>query len=158
MLLCIRYSLYMSNGIIYNGIIYVVRNVQSNKEFVGSTTLSLSRIWSAHISWTLHGRDSPLHDDMRKLGQSNFQIKHLESVPINLLREKQLWWVDALNSGIPNGYNRNTWNSGRQVHLTAKDVRQILKLSKTIPQGTIAQTFGVSQPTISRIITRKIYK
>lgn len=140
------------------GTIYVIRNRQSSKEFVGATTLPLSHIWTAHKSFASRNRRTPLHDEIRKLGPQNFLIMSLETVPIDKLRPKQQEWIDRLKCTVPWGYNRLNRNSGHRVHFTARDVKQIIKMSETISQKSIAQKFGVSQATISRIVNRKIYK
>jgi hypothetical protein len=140
------------------GIIYVIRNRQSSKEFVGATTQKLSGIWTAHKSWTRGGRLTPLHNEMHRFGHHNFLIREVETVPVNQLRSKQKEWINRLKTIVPCGYNRNTENSGHRMYFDRNDVKRIRKLSKTTDQYSIARTYGVSQATISKIITRKIYK
>lgn len=140
------------------GTVYAIKHLKSGKQFVGTTKQALSRIWSTHKSWSKSGRRSPLHDAIRKLNAKNFEIKHLETVSISVLRDKQQWWIDSLKSIVPRGFNRDSGNSGRQAHFNEVDVKKIHKLSKTNSQEFIARMFGVTQATISKILSGKTYR
>jgi len=141
------------------GMVYVIRNLITGKQFVGSTTMKLSRIWSYHKSWANGSRKSPLYQEMRKFGDKNFIIEPCEEqLSYDQLRNKLKEWVTRLHTHIPLGYNLSSKLSGCRVRFKPHEVRKIIELSKTIPQTHIARKYNVSQTTISRIVARKIYK
>ena len=77
------------------------------RRYVGATTRSLVRRWSAHRSQLKTGthENAPLLRAWRKLGAASFSIRLLERVPGRLANTREKHWMDRLDSWCPRGFN-----------------------------------------------------
>lgn len=90
--------------------IYVITNIINGKQYVGQTCQKMSARWSAHIqeSRRLRGSCPILHRAIRKYGAENFIVEAINLTAENsqhLLDIAERWFIDELNTRIPNGYN-----------------------------------------------------
>ena len=60
---------------IKQGIIYCITNKVNKKQYVGTTTLPLNKVWKEHITNNTH---KDLYNDINNLGTSRFNISVLE--------------------------------------------------------------------------------
>lgn len=87
------------------GNIYAIRNGISDKVYVGATTKSLARRLVEHKSDARTFKsNNKFMEAIRELGEINFYIESLEVCDDELLREREAYWINRLNS-IKEGYN-----------------------------------------------------
>lgn len=88
--------------------IYCIKNLINGKEYVGLSKNCLKR-WSDHYSKSINSQKSddlkkPLYMAMRKYGRDNFSFRILEQCEEKELKEKEIYWINKLNT-YKNGYN-----------------------------------------------------
>lgn len=89
------------------GTIYLITNVVNDKKYVGQTRQQLNKRWLAHITESRIYSDRPLYKAINKYGLDNFKIRILEECGVDKLNEREIWWIDFLDS-YRNGYNATT--------------------------------------------------
>jgi len=90
------------------GKVYVIRNTENAKCYVGSTVRTLAQRMSQHRMAALKNSNFPLYVAMREIGISKFYVELLLDAPCE--RREQLHKVEGnkmreLNTLTPNGYN-----------------------------------------------------
>lgn len=101
-----------------NGLIYKITNNINNKIYIGKTLHS-----SIEERFQEHKKDynkkrcekRPLYDAMLKYGIEHFTIELVEKVPIELLSEREIYWIEFYNS-YKNGYNATYGGEGKQLY------------------------------------------
>lgn len=94
------------------GYIYIIINKINHKKYVGQTTLTIEERFKAHVSQANNGEMSPLHCAMRKYGVENFKIVAWEETA--LLDEREMYWIETLNTYEGIGYNATKGGQGRK--------------------------------------------
>lgn len=89
------------------GLIYVITNLTNDKKYVGQTRQQLNKRWLSHITESRSYTERPLYRAMNKYGIDNFKIRILEECDVNKLNEREIWWIQSLDS-YHNGYNATT--------------------------------------------------
>lgn len=91
----------------FKGFIYCVTNEISKKIYVGQTRKPIKARLQQHIvDATRHDRDTLFCRAIRKYGKENFTVKCLEEVLIPSLNEREIYWINKLNSrDVSIGYN-----------------------------------------------------
>lgn len=98
--------------------IYVITNNINNKKYVGKTNFSIEKRFKEHK------RDSkkrklekrPLYSAMRKYGEENFSIEELEECASEKAEEREIYWINKLNTYGHNGYNATHGGDGKQLY------------------------------------------
>ena len=90
------------------GIIYCYTNKINNKKYIGQTINPKDR-FTKHKSAINNVSDNeyntPLHRAMRKYGYENFDYEILsEAKTIEELNKLEIYYIEKLNTSIPNGY------------------------------------------------------
>lgn len=90
--------------------IYAITNIKNNKKYVGKST-NIQKRWYDHRSKALHPRKKDeynklLYQDIRKFGLENFYIEILEECEKESLNEREVYWIQKLDS-FNNGYNND---------------------------------------------------
>lgn len=90
--------------------VYVITNILNNKQYVGQSK-NIKRRWQDHSSKSIHPRkqdeyNSLLYRAMREDGLENFTIKVLEECSIENLKEREVYWIEKLNT-YNDGYNNS---------------------------------------------------
>ena len=94
------------------GKVYVIRNTENAKCYVGSTVRTLAQRMVQHRSVALKSNlNLPLYVAMREIGISKFYVELLEDAPCE--RREQLLKAEGikireLNTLVPNGYNKKS--------------------------------------------------
>lgn len=88
--------------------IYVITNKINGKQYVGQST-NIQKRWYDHRSKSMHPRKKDeyrnlLYIDIRTYGLENFEIEILEECEKEELKEKEIFWIEKLNT-FNNGYN-----------------------------------------------------
>lgn len=89
-----------------NGIVYLVTNTVTGKVYVGATGQSLARRWRLHCEAARYGKQTPLHEAIRKYGPDAFTqeiLAHTSSTAD--MESMEVIWIFLMNSIQPSGYN-----------------------------------------------------
>ena len=80
-------------------IIYCITSKVNKKQYVGTTTLPLNKVWKEHITNNTH---KDLYNDINNLGASRFNISVLEETTTDRLDERKDYYTDKLKSEYNN--------------------------------------------------------
>lgn len=100
-----------------NGFIYKISNKINNKVYIGKTLSSLEKRFKEHINDCEKSRmeKRPLYRAMCKYGVENFYIELVEESPIDILSERECYWIKYYNS-YHDGYNATIGGDGVQTY------------------------------------------
>lgn len=115
------------------GLIYAITNLINNKKYVGQTRKEINKRWSQHLSDRRYTPDRPLYKEMNEYGVDNFKIRILEECDVDKLNEREVWWIESLDS-CNNGYNR-TIGGSRQSECTEETKNKISEALKDLPRN-----------------------
>lgn len=98
------------------GYIYKITNTKNNKIYIGKTTTCIQDRFSKHIyeskNTNVKGYSFILHKAFRKYGIDNFIIEEVEEIDNSMLNDREIYWINAYSSMIPNGYNMTFGGEG----------------------------------------------
>lgn len=88
--------------------IYIITNKINGKQYIGQST-NIQKRWYDHRTKSMHPRKldefrSLLYIDIRKYGFENFEIEILEECEKEELKEREIYWINKLNT-YEDGYN-----------------------------------------------------
>ena len=103
---------------VYEGYVYCVKNIVTNKLYIGQTTRTPTLRWKQHIKDSKK-RDCYFHRAINKYGKDNFilsvlytsQDKDLKQVK-DQLNKMEIYYVEKLNTFNPSGYNSTRGGEG----------------------------------------------
>ena len=84
------------------GYIYLITNKLDNKQYVGQTARDVEERFLEHCCEA--SGYSKLHGVIQEYGWQGFKVEVLEEVPLSELDEREIYWIDKLQTQI-NGYN-----------------------------------------------------
>ena len=89
-------------------VLYLIRNRQTGREYVGTTVRTLQRRWADHISACFTKQErSPLYADMREMGLKAFEISAIDEVAdYDTLMAREQAEIAGRGTLFPSGYNR----------------------------------------------------
>ena len=90
------------------GTIYLITNLLNGKSYVGQTQRRLEERIYEHC----HRKALYIDAVICKYGWENFTIEVIELCPVELLNEREIFWIQKLNSKVPNGYNLTDGGEG----------------------------------------------
>jgi len=131
-------------------VIYRITNKKNGKVYVGQTKNTAEHRWRSHICCALRGDvDYPLYRAFRKYGVDGFIFEVLEECPDNMLDEREIAWIAALNSRVnQNGYNQTLGGNGRVM----VDRDEILAAVRETPSAhKVAADLGCAVSTVCRV-------
>lgn len=102
------------------GTIYLITNTINDNKYVGQTVMQLNKRWLAHIQESKTNTERPLYRAINKYGIENFKIKVLEECNESILCEREIYWIDKLET-YKKGYNATTGGE------TNKNIREDIK-------------------------------
>lgn len=107
--------------------IYLITNLINGKQYVGQTTQAAEKRFYRHL--TGHSKNMIIGKAIKKHGAENFEMSVLENCDsIEALNEREEFYIQSLNTLIPNGYNVALGGNNRIMHEESKDkIRQKLK-------------------------------
>ena len=112
--------------------IYKIRNTVNGKVYVGSA-VNINNRWCVHR----HGLERGIHHSVKlqrawdKYGDLAFEFSTLEICEVDLLLEREQWWIESLMAATSAGYNvcRTAGNSaGRKFSEEAREKMRQKKL------------------------------
>lgn len=87
-----------------HGIIYLINNTVNNKKYVGQTTQPLEKRWLGHACSS--SKCTYLSSAIKKYGKDSFTYKKIDTAGTQEeLNEKEVFWIESLNTLAPRGYN-----------------------------------------------------
>ena len=98
----------------FNGIIYCYTNKTNNKKYIGQTTeKNYKRRHNQHKDGSRHACPK-FSNAIKGYGYDNFELTILESgiANIEILNEREMYWIEALDSFGKNGYNLTKGGGG----------------------------------------------
>ena len=139
--------------------IYKVTNLVDGKIYIGQSK-NIGQRWTKHrcspFNTNSEQYDTPFYRAIRKYGIDNFQFEVIEQCSIDLLDEREIYWINFYDStNLNKGYNLTS--GGQKAITTSKltyeDVESIINLlaNSALSQEEIGQMFNVSQRIISGI-------
>lgn len=94
--------------------IYAITNKVNGKQYIGKTNHSIEKRFREHLSDSKRARckDRPLYRAINKYGDDSFEIKILEEVPYDISCDKEIHWIEHLNT-YKDGYNATKGADGK---------------------------------------------
>lgn len=133
------------------GFIYLIRNLITNKVYVGLTEKTVAKRWACHKSYAAKppkrsGRGY-IHSAIHKYGVENFTIEVIEEVSLDNLSLAEKKWIAHYDSTNPTrGYNLTT---GGEKPIFTEAVR------KKMSDAKIGKYLGENNPTFGRVVTKE---
>ena len=96
--------------------IYVITNKVNGKQYVGKTRYSdPTKRFQEHLRESRKERNEnrPLYRAMNKYGVENFEFEILEEVDSSKSVEREIYWINALDTYGSTGYNATLGGDGR---------------------------------------------
>ena len=136
--------------------IYKITNKINQKSYIGQST-NIEKRWNNHLSSvnnTLdHCYNYPIYRAMRKYGTDNFSFEVLETCCVELLDEREQYWISYYDT-YENGYNQTIGgnNPKSKVKDYIMDITVDLK-SSDLSIADIAKKYNMSYEMIQGINT-----
>lgn len=129
--------------------IYVITNLINGTQYVGKTTEpSIEDRWKRHV-WDTNRRETekrPLYDAFKKYGFENFKIEQLEECSVEILSERESYWIDKLDT-YKNGYNATRGGDGSLLY----DYKELANKYKELQSiRETAYFFNCDEDTVKR--------
>ena len=93
------------------GTIYSITCIINDKPYVGRTRQKFEVRIRQHKSKSKNATTA-LGAAIRKYGWENFTAEIIEVCPVEMLNEREIYWIKKLNSKAPNGYNMTDGGDG----------------------------------------------
>ena len=137
------------------GKIYLITNDVNSKVYVGQTIQTLNKRFNGHCCYSKSDRSVNMYIKraIHKYGKDKFHITLIEECPINLLNDREKYWIshyDAVNSD--NFYNLALGGDGGNtlVGYTSEQLREHSKILSKSLKGVINQ--GENNPRSKKVI------
>lgn len=131
--------------------IYKITNLYNNKVYIGQS-VHIERRWQEHCC----NHSSVISKAIRKYGKENFLFEIIEECNIDLLNERENFWINYYNSYVPNGYNITENTESLHTSYRFIDKEQINNIIKDLKEEKeslkeLSIKYNVNISTISRI-------
>ncbi len=136
------------------GLIYIIRNTENYKVYIGQTTLSLQDRWKQHKkpSTAKRRKNYKLYNAINYYGINKFYCELIEdNIDIDLLNEKEIFYIAFYNSYY-DGYNSTKGGDGRIINNDYDEQAIVQLYHKGFSTYKIASLYEVSFSTICRIL------
>lgn len=109
--------------------IYAIKNTINDKIYIGRST-DIERRWKAHLCAARNNDPCKIHLAMKELGLENFYLEIIEECSLELLNEREQYYIDYYNSwhdGYNNGESKNflEGENNPNAKLTKRDIAEI---------------------------------
>ena len=134
------------------GHIYKITNTINGKIYIGQTIKSVEKRFQQHKNNSNKPYFSQivLYQAFNKYGIENFICEELEECPLEILDEREKYWIKFYNSYI-DGYNSTL--GGRAIELYDWDVEDIIEKYHLLKSArAVAKEIGCDHSTIDNIL------
>lgn len=142
------------------GKIYLITNDVNSKVYVGQTIQTLKKRFNGHCCYSKSDRSSNMYIKraIHKYGKDKFHITLIEECPVDLLNERERYWISFYNS-YNEGYNLTKGGQESINFHRLEDTIDIKKFEQYIlefkPLATeVAKHFGISKCSVYNLIKR----
>ena len=144
------------------GKIYLITNDVNSKVYVGQTIQTLNKRFNGHCCYSKSDRSANMYIKraIHKYGRDKFHISLIEDCPINLLNNREKYWIDFYDS-YNNGYNLTKGGQESNYFNLHKleDNIDLLKFEQYILEFKplaieVAKHFGISKSSVYNLIKR----
>ena len=144
------------------GKIYLITNDINSKVYVGQTIQTLNKRFNGHCCYSKSDRSINMYIKraIHKYGKNKFHIKLIEECPIDLLNEREVYWINFYDS-YNNGYNltKGGQNSNYFSLHRLEDTVDIKKFEQYILEFKplaieVAKHFGICKCSVYNLIKR----
>lgn len=131
-----------THNIITMGYIYKITNSINGKLYVGKTSKTIEERFVLHIQQSRAARGKTyLNKAFRKYGHSSFIIEVVEEIAdLAIIDDREIYWINELNSLVPNGYNLTKGGTGGDTSTSENYKNGILSRPST--KGERNPNFG----------------
>ena len=146
--------------------IYKFTNKITGESYIGQSS-NITRRYNEHknrydnFNHNNPKEDSYFHSMLRHYGFHNFEFEIVEECNVDMLNDREIFYISFYNSLYPNGYNRN--RGGNLPHTnTIKSLDIVCEIQKLLRNSTlsnfeIGKIYGVSDQTISDINAGRVW-
>lgn len=144
------------------GRIYLISNEVNHKLYVGQTIQSLNKRFNGHCCYSKTDRSINMYIKraIHKYGRNKFHIELLEECPVELMNEREKYWINFYDS-YNNGYNLTLGGQDSNYFNLHKleDSIDIKKFEDYIIEFKplaieVATHFGISKCSVYNLIKR----
>lgn len=139
---------------IRTGSIYIIRNTENEKVYIGQTTMTVHERFMSHMkpSAARRGQNRKLYNAVSKYGADKFFVETLESgIPVSELDGKEIHYIAKYDS-LNRGYNSTKGGDGRVINKIDNE-QEMLSLAKSgVDAKELAARYGVHKATIYRTL------
>lgn len=122
------------------GFIYIIKNKQSPKVYIGQTRRTISQRFQEHLTRDV---DTKLGQAFKKYGVNSFYCEILEEIDNKFLNEREIYWIeqyDSYNYGYnmtPGGFNMDNAIEvlKKSVEKRDKDTLQLIKTYNSVSEA-----------------------
>ena len=131
-----------------NGRLYIIKNKENDKVYIGKTYRTLYQRWGEHLREYLKPRNErrDLYIAMQEIGVDKFYIEELGVYPQEILTEKEKEFIKKYNS-FSNGYNCTLGGDGK-LYFPYSDEEVIKKYKELKTVEKVAEYFKCDIHTI----------
>lgn len=137
------------------GYIYCITNKVNNKKYVGLTVTTLANRFKEHRADSKRKRiKMPLYKAFEKYGLENFVIEQLEEADNEVLADREIYWIDKLNTYDSRyGYNATRGGQGgRRLYNDETRKLVIAEWEKGYSIQEIHERLGIGEVKISSYV------
>nr|DAG72515.1 MAG TPA: intron associated endonuclease [Bacteriophage sp.] len=144
------------------GKIYLITNEVNSKVYVGQTIQTLNKRFNGHCCYSKSDRSINMYIKraIHKYGRDKFHIQLIEECPINILNEREKYWInfyDSYNTGYNltlGGQDSNYFNINKLENVIdiKKFEQYILEFKPLVSE--VANHFGISKCSVYNLINR----
>lgn len=130
--------------------IYVITNDINGKQYVGKTNNTIEERFKEHIADSKKSRceKRPLYSAMNKYGVEHFHIQIVEECSIENSANREIYWIDKLQTYGHNGYNATRGGDSKSFY-NHQQIKDYYVQTRSFQQT--AQKFNCDFKTVMNI-------
>ncbi len=141
------------------GKIYLITNDINSKVYVGQTIQTLNKRFNGHCCYSKSDRSVNMYIKraIHKYGRDKFHIQLIEECPVNILNEREKYWINFYNS-YNTGYNLTLGGQDSNINKLENTIdikkfeQYILEFKPLVSE--VASHFGISKCSVYNLIKR----
>ena len=88
------------------GEVYCIKNIVTDEKYIGITKKTFRVMYNYRDDWwNAPSVNIKLKNSVKKYGPNNFKVEILETCKIEILAEREIYYIALLNTLHPNGFN-----------------------------------------------------